>query len=224
MLAYNYSSTSPREVTLSSVFQDNSSPKKSIALSSVIPGENRLEFSKDVNFATFGVNTDIRIQKYYNYVFDTSHVSMQGVFLDFSASRTGTIFTEEKIVSGIQPGNAGSFVSITLGFGPNIVGQTQQRFPVNFDTYYYFIKSNSDVNTDGAALRVIDDPIAGSKQILFSSQTKFAYAYTEIPDYNGKGDLRYNTDSPFAIGKIKYATIDNKGIDYKIISPPGESG
>jgi hypothetical protein len=215
VLAYDYSSTSPREVTLSSVFQDNSSPKKSIALSSVVPGENRLEFSKDVNFATFGVNTDIRIQKYYNYVFDTSHVSMQGVFLDFSASRTGTIFTEEKIVSGIQPGNAGSFVSITLGFGPNIVGQTQQRFPVNFDTYYYFIKSNSDVNTDGAALRVIDDPIAGSKQILFSSQTKFAYAYTETPDYNGKGSLRYNTDSPFAIGKIKSATIDNKGIDYK---------
>ena len=219
-LAYNYGSTAPREVTLSSVFQDNSSPRKSIAVAAATPGENRLEFSKDVNFATFGVNTDIRIQKYYKYVFDTSHVSMQGVFLDFSASKTGTIFTEEKVVSGIQPGNTGSFVSITLGFGPSITGRDQQRFPVNFDTYYYFIKSNSDVNTDGAALQVIDDPIAGSKQVLFSTPTKFAYAYTQVPDYEGflvnTGDnIKYTTDSPFAIGKIHSATIDNKGSEYK---------
>ena len=182
------------------------------------PGENRLEFSKDINFATFGVNTDIRIQKYYKYVFDTSHVSMQGVFLDFSASKTGTIFTEEKLVSGIQPGNPGSSVSITLGFGPDIAGRNQQRFPVNFDTYYYFIKSNSDVNTDGAALQVIDDPIAGSKQVLFSTPTKFAYAYTQVPDYEGfvNGDnIKYTTDSPFAIGKIHSTTIDNKGSEYK---------
>ena len=217
-LAYNYGSTAPREVTLSSVFQDNSSPRKSIAVAAATPGENRLEFSKDINFATFGVNTDIRIQKYYKYVFDTSHVSMQGVFLDFSASKTGTIFTEEKLVSGIQPGNPGSSVSITLGFGPDIAGRNQQRFPVNFDTYYYFIKSNSDVNTDGAALQVIDDPIAGSKQVLFSTPTKFAYAYTQVPDYEGfvNGDnIKYTTDSPFAIGKIHSTTIDNKGSEYK---------
>ena len=215
VLAYDYNAPSPREVTVSSVFQDNSSPRKSIAIAASIPGENRLEFSKDINFATYGANTDIRIQKYYKYKFDTSHISMQGVFLDFSASKTGTIFTEEKEVSGIQPGNAGSFVTITLGFGPNIAGQSQQRFPVNFDTYYYFIKSNSDVNTDGAALQVIDDPIAGSKQVLFATPTKFVYPYTEVPDYNGKGTLKYTTNSPFAVGKIHSATIDNKGSEYK---------
>ena len=215
ILAHNYGSTSPREVTLSTIFQDDSSPRKSISISTATPGENRLEFSKDASFATYGVNTDIRIQKYYRYVFDTSHFSMLGIFLDFSASKTGSIFTEEKEVSGIQPGNNGSFVAITLGFGPSITGFAQQRFPVNFDTYYYFIKANSDVNTESAALKVIDDPLTGSKEVLFATSNKFVYQYTEDPDYNGLGTLSYTTSSPAAEGKINTASIDNKGSNYK---------
>jgi len=46
VLAHNYGSTSPREVTLSTIFQDDSSPRKSISISTATPGENRLEFSK----------------------------------------------------------------------------------------------------------------------------------------------------------------------------------
>ena len=214
-LAYNYGAPSPREVTNSSIFQDDSSPRKSINIAASTPGENNLEFSKDVNFATYGKNTDIRIQKYYRYLFDTSHFSMNGVFLDFSASRTGTIFTEEKEVSGIQPGNAGSFVAITLGFGPNIAGLDQQRFPVNFDTYYYFIKASSDVNTDNAALQVIDDPLTGPKTVRFTTPTKFAYQLSDVPDYQGTGTITYTTSSPFAEGKITKTTINNLGAGYK---------
>ena len=214
-LAYNYNAPSPREVTNSSIFQDDSSPRKSINISASTPGENNLEFSKDVNFGTYGRNTDIRIQKYYRYLFDTSHVSMTGVFLDFSASRTGTIFTEEKEVSGIQPGNAGSYVAVTLGFGPNIAGLDQQRFPVNFDTYYYFIKASSDVNTDNAALKVIDDPLTGPKTVRFTTPTKFAYQLPDVPDYQGTGTITYTTSSPFAEGKIVDTTINNLGAGYK---------
>ena len=214
-LAYNYGAPSPREVTNSSIFQDDSSPRKSINIASSTPGENNLEFSKDVTFATYGRNTDIRIQKYYRYLFDTSHVSMTGVFLDFSASRTGTIFTEEKEVSGIQPGNAGSYVAVTLGFGPNIAGLDQQRFPVNFDTYYYFIKASSDVNTDNAALKVIDDPLTGPKTVKFTTPTKFAYQLPDVPDYQGTGTITYTTSSPFAEGRIVKTTINNLGAGYK---------
>ena len=214
-LAYNYDAPSPREVTNSSIFQDDSSPRKSINIASSTAGQNNLEFSKDVNFATYGRNTDIRIQKYYRYLFDTSHVSMNGVFLDFSASKTGTIFTEEKEISGIQPGNAGSFVAITLGFGPNISGLAQQRFPVNFDTYYYFIKASSDVNTDSASLKVIDDPLTGPKTVKFTTSTKFAYQLPDVPDYQGTGNIIYTTSSPFAEGKITKTTINNLGEGYK---------
>ena len=214
-VAYNYTATNPRQITNSTIFQDNSSPRKSIAISSTTVGENKLEFSKDQTLATYDINTDIRIQKYYRYLFDTSHVSMNGIFLDFSASRTGSIFTEEKEVSGIQPGNPGSYVAITLGFGPNIVGSPQRRFPVNFDTYYYFIKASSDVNTDNAALKVIDDPLTGPKTVLFATSTKFAYEIPQTPDYIGTGDIVYTTNSPFAQGKIYSTRITNLGSDYK---------
>ncbi|CAF34145.1 hypothetical protein S-PM2d081 [Synechococcus phage S-PM2] len=214
-LAYDYNSTNPREITNSSIFQDNSSPRKSIAISSTQSGINKLEFSKDETFATYATNADIRIQKYYRYLFDTSHFSMNGIFLDFSASKSGNIFTEEKEISGIQPGNVGSYVAITLGFGPNIVGADQKKFPVNFDTYYYFIKASDNVDTGSAALRVIDDPLAGKKNIVFSTPTKFAYRFTETPEYNGIGTITYTTTSPFAEGKIHAGVIDNLGANYK---------
>jgi len=214
-LAYNYGAPSPREVTNSSIFQDDSFPRKSINIAASTSGENNLEFSKDINFETYGKNTDIRIQKYYRYLFDTSHFSMLGVFLDFSASRTGNIFTEEKEVSGIQPGNSGSYVAITLGFGPNIAGFDQQRFPVNFDTYYYFIKASSDVNTNNASLKVIDDPLTGPKTVKFTTPTKFVYQLPDVPDYQGTGAITYTTSSPFAEGKITKTTINNLGEGYK---------
>ena len=152
ILAWEYNVSNPIVVTNSSVFQDNSTPRKSINLASIDLGENRLEFSRLADFTEFGTNVNIAIQKYYRYKFDTSHISMHGVFLDFSASNNYNIFTEEKVVSGIQPGNPGSSVSITLGFGPNIAGRSRERFPVNFDTYYYFIKAGSDVNTRNACI------------------------------------------------------------------------
>jgi len=215
VLAWEYNVGNPIEVTNSSVFQDNSTPRKSINLAKITPGENRLEFSRLQDFSVFGTNVNIAIQKYYKYNFDTSHISMQGVFLDFSASNNYNIFTEEKVVSGIQPGNPGSSVAITLGFGPNIPGQVRQRFPVNFDTYYYFIKAGSDVNTENAYLRVIDDPIAGKKNVLFTTPTSIVYGWDEIPEYNGRGQLSYTTNAGFAEGKINTAVLTNLGSGYK---------
>ena len=215
ILAWEYNVSNPIVVTNSSVFQDNSTPRKSINLASIDLGENRLEFSRLADFTEFGTNVNIAIQKYYRYKFDTSHISMQGVFLDFSASNNYNIFTEEKVVSGIQPGNPGSSVSITLGFGPNIVGRERERFPVNFDTYYYFIKAGSDVNTENAYLRVIDDPIAGKKNVLFTTPKSIVYGWDETPEYDGIGELTYTTNAGFAEGKINGAVLTNLGSGYK---------
>ena len=215
VLAWDYESPNPVQVTQSSVFQDDSTPRKSINIASIEPGENRLEFSTLQDFSEFGTNVNIRIQKYYRYKFDTSHISMLGVYLDFSASNNYNIFTEEKEVSGIQPGNAGSYVAITLGVGPNIPGVDRERFPVYFDTYYYFIKAGSDVNTDQAYLRVIDDPLTGKKNVLFTTPTKIVYEFGETPEYEGRGELSYTTTAGFAEGKINSATLTNLGFGYK---------
>jgi len=141
---------------------------------------------------------------------------MVDTYLDFSSSSNYNIFTEEKFVSSISPGNAGSFVNIKLGFGPNISSndfQTRQR--INFSNYFYFIKVSPDVNTDNSFLRIIDDPLTGEKVVTYTTDTKFVYKLNSVPEYDGSGQMLYTTTSQFAIGKINSLAITNSGNDYK---------
>ena len=45
---------------------------------------------------------------------------MLSSYLDISTSSNFNVFTEEKEVGLAEPGNAGSFVRIRLGYGANI--------------------------------------------------------------------------------------------------------
>jgi hypothetical protein len=211
-LGFDYTSNSPNQLVRSNTFYDFSSPQKLVSISSTNNIEYRLEFSKDnINFVA---NPVVQIQKYYKYTFNVEHFSMLGTYLDFSTSLNYNIFTEEKFVSSVAPGNPGSFIAIKLGFGPNIATNTfEQKKPINFTNYFYFIKI-SDVNTQNSFLRVVDDPLTGEKEILYSTDKRFVYQLDSVPEYDGSGKIVYTTSSKFATGKIQSVLIENFGENY----------
>jgi hypothetical protein len=212
-LVFDYSASSPNQLLRSNTFYDASSPQKLVSISSVDNSEYRLEFSKDNQ--VFKANPVVQIQKYYKYKFDVSHFSMLDTYLDFSTSLNYNVFAEEKVVSSIPPGNPGSFLSIKLGFGPNIATNTfEQKKPINFTNYFYFIKV-SDVNTQNSFLQVVDDPLGGEKTVIYSTDNKFVYELNSVPEYDGTGQINYTTSSRFAVGKINSILIENFGKDYR---------
>ena len=215
-VAFDYSVANPQVITQSSTFFDNSVPRKLVQMKTVQDDAFNLEFSTDnVNFT---VNPIIDIQKYYRYTFDVSHISMRETFLDFSASANYNLFTEEKETSGIAPGNAGSFVTIKLGFGSATYNNAyDQQQDVNFQNYFYFIRVSPDVDTSGSYLRIIDDPLAGPKVINYVTDTKFVYSLDTTPAYDGSGSMTYITSSPLAVGSISSLRVVNNGENYNLI-------
>lgn len=204
---YDYNAVTPRELTTVSSFADHSTPEKIVAVSSVEEPSDKLLFSLDQN--NFETNPVVDIQKYYFYRFDTSHPSMLGSYLDVSTSANYNVFTEEKEVGLTEPGNPGAFVRIRLGYGANI-GDVKRK-EVNYTTYYYFLTS-SDTDTGGSYLRVVDDPLAGVKNVVFTTDTKFVYGIDSPPQYDGTGDIRYTGRS---VGKIASISLSNLGENYE---------
>ncbi len=214
LVSYAYTVANPTQVVRSNTFYDVSTPQKLVKISSVEDVEYRLEFSK--NNTNFVTNPIIDIQKYYSYKFDTSHISMANSYLDFSSSQNYNIVTNEKEVSDIEPGNTGAYVRLKLGFGPKISSNNfDTKVPVNFKNYFYFIKSDNNIRTNGGYLNVVNDPLSGSKKVIYSTPTKFVYEYTGTPQYDGSGSITYTTTGSFAIGKIASIVIENSGQDYK---------
>ena len=212
-VSYDYNANNPQVLSNSSSFFDNSVPQKLVQLRTVEDEAFKLEFSKDN--ITFNINPIIDIQKYYKYTFDTSHFSMLDTYLDFSSSVNYNIFTQEKETSGISPGNAGSYLSIKLGFGPAISTNTyQERRAINFQNYFYFIKVSPNVDTSGSYLRIIDDPLTGLKEVVYNTDTKIVYRLNNSPAYDGSGDMSYITSSRLAIGNIHSLKIVNTGEGY----------
>ncbi len=213
IVSFDYSITNPTKIQNSSVFFDQSQPQKLIKVRSAFDVVPNLEFSKG-NQNNFISNPVIEIQKYYSYKFDTSHPSMVDTYLDFSSSINYNIFSEEKFVSSVSPGINGSYVSVKFGFGPKIEGIDQVRQEVNFQNYYYFIKASSGVDTTGSYLKIIDDPLSGTKEVDYITDTKFVYLLDKKPQYDGSGEITYTTTSEFAVGKISSIGIKNSGSDY----------
>jgi len=203
---YGYDATNPREITTVSSFADHGTPEKISSLSNVGNLVDRLQFSLDnISFLT---NPIVDIQKYYFYKFDTSHPSMLSSYLDISTSSNFNVFTEEKEVGLSEPGNPGSFVRIRLGYGANIGNVKRQE--VNFTTYYYFLTS-STTDTGGSFLRIKNDPLAGRKTVVYTTDKKLVYNLSDVPQYDGTGDIRYTGKS---IGKIASIKLDNLGNNY----------
>ena len=210
LLAFDFAhegATNPLKITDVSTFEDHSTPAKLVSISKAFDKVEKLQFSPDNS--NFETNPVLQIQKYYFYKFDTSHPSMLGSYLDISTSPNYNIFTEEKEVNLIEPGNQGANIRIRLGYGPNI-GDIKRK-AVNFISYYYFL-TTEDIDTGGSYLKVQEDPLAGNKTIIYRTPDKFVYNLSSIPQYDGSGMMRYTGKS---VGKIATVTLDNLGFGYK---------
>ena len=204
---WDYDATAPVPLTTVSSVVDDSTPEKIVTIGNVSDVREKLLFSLDNN--SFLTNPIVDIQKYYFYKFDVSHPSMLNSYLDISTSPNFNVFTEEKEVGLTEPGNPGAFVRIRLGYGANI-GE-QERKDVNFTSYYYFLTS-STTDTEGSYLRIIDDPLAGRKEVAYTTDTKVVYKLQDVPQYDGTGDIAYTGRS---VGKIHSIKLDNLGSGYE---------
>lgn len=215
VIVYNYSTgkENAEEVQTSTSFFDSSTPNKLVSIDDALELNYKFEFSTDnVNFE---VNPNINIQEFYKYKFDTSHSSLTGTYFDLSPSKNYNIITEEKVTSTILPGNPGSFTDIKFGFGSRLASNLfTKKVGTQFSNFYYFDK-NGIVDSEGRYLKIIADPLQGSKKITYVTPTRFVYQLDSIPLWDGSGFISYTTTGEFAIGQINSFEVINLGLNYK---------
>ena len=194
-------------------FFDNSNPQKLVTVAdSIEDAAYKYEFSYDnVNWDR---NPIINIQKYYKYTFDTSHYTLRGSFLEFSPSANFNIITSESVRGPILPGNAGSYVTLKIGYGPALDSNTYTNKVLSeFNTYFYFDK-NAIIDSDVSYVRVNEDPLQGRKTVTFVTPTKFVYEMEKVPAWDGSGNISYTTTALLAKGEINKVKISNQGLNF----------
>jgi hypothetical protein len=214
-IVYDYSINKKSAVQLenSSTFFDSSTPGRLVSINSAEEVEFKFEFSEDN--LTFIPNPNIDIQEFYKYVFDTSHSSLTGTYFDLSPSKSFNLLTLEKTASLTLPGNTGSFTEVKFGFGSRLSqNDYSTKTGTNFLNFYYFDKNNV-VDSDGAYLKIIDDPLQGIKTINYVTTTRFVYDISAEPLWDGSGTIQYTTKGQFAFGEIENINIVNRGENYK---------
>ena len=210
---YSIGKRESEPVTLSSTFFDSSSQQRLVSVVSASEVDFKFEFSEDNT--TFVPNPNIEIQEFYKYTFDTSHSSLTGTYFDMSPSKSFNLLTLEKVATTILPGNPGSSTSVKFGFGPRLTQNLyDNKTGTNFLNFYYFDK-NGIVNSEGAFLEIITDPLQGTKTLNYVTPNRFVYNITKTPLWDGSGSISYTTSGQFAVGEINGVAITNLGLNYK---------
>ena len=207
---YDQTLSSINQITLSTVFYDTSADIKLIQIQSVTDPDVYFEFSSDNT--TFVRNQIIDIKEYYKYKFDTSHVSMSGVGFDISPSRNFNLITPEKTTAVNN-----SFVDLKLGFGSRVSTNTYSvKQPIVYKKYYYYDRDGV-VNSEMSYFNVVTDPLQGTKNSLYVTNTQILYSTETQASHDGTGIISYTSKSLFSIGEINSIRITNIGGDYKKI-------
>lgn len=191
-------------------FFDQSSPAKIVTVSDIIEEPSyKFEFSTDGTNWT--KNPIIDIQTYYKYKFNTDHYSMIGSSLEFSPSKNYNIVANNTIRNSVLPGYPGSFITIKTGYGEQIVpNNTSIKKPVEYGNYFYYDKSEL-TSSDGGYLKLVSDPLQGSKKITYVTNRSFVYDLVSVPEHDGSGTMRYTTTSRTAVGEISTVKVLNPG-------------
>lgn len=197
-------------------FFDQSSPAKIVTVSDIIEEPSyRFEFSLDgINWIK---NPVIDAQTYYTYKFTTDHFSMIGSSLEFSPSGNYNIIANNVTKNNILPGYPGSYLIIKTGYGEQLdPNNTSTKKPVEYGNYFYFDKSGLTV-TDNGFVKLVPDPLQGSKVVTYVTDTSFVYDLNTVPLYDGSGFMKYITSSRTAVGKIKSVNITNSGSGFSLL-------
>jgi hypothetical protein len=196
-------------------FFDSSTPKKLVYVKDNIENQAyKFEFSYDnINWSR---NPIIDVQKYYTYKFDTSHYSLTGSFLEFSPSGNFNIISTESLRNTILPGSPGSNIKVKFGFGSyydNGVLSTTKETSTKYVNYFYFDKAGI-IDSDKSYLKLIEDPLQGSKIVTYTTPNSIVYEMSSYPKYDGSGTIAYNTNSASSVGQINSVVIENQGKEF----------
>ncbi len=210
---YNIEKSTAVAIQVSTTFFDSSSPQRLVSVQSAEPIDFKFEFSED--HVTYVENTNIEVQEFYKYKFDTSHSSLTGTYFDLSPSKNYNIITVEKQESTILPGNPGAFTDVKFGFGSRIASNDlTTKVGTDFTNFYYFDR-NGIVSADNKYLKIITDPLQGQKIVNYVTPNRFTYDVTSAPLWDGSGTITYTTTGQFAVGEINTFKITNLGLNYK---------
>jgi hypothetical protein len=212
---YDYNVSNPNSITLSSTFNDASTPAKKVTISSVESPYYQFEFSKN-NTLNFINDPVIEITNNYQYKFDTSHSSLVNTYFDISPGINNNIISVEMLSNSIEPGSSGSFSILKTGFVTKSYLNNNLQYVksdiVKYSKYYYYDKNNN-IKSNGY-LNLILDPLQGQKTIIYKSNDKFVYSLSKLPIFDGSGVISYTTTSNSAIGNINDVFITNYGNNY----------
>lgn len=214
-VVYNTTQTlaSINHLTRSSFFFDQSVPAKIVSISEEFSPSYNFEFSKQSSSGPWIRNPIIDIQKFYKYKFDTSSTTLLNSFLDFSPSINYNLITIEQIRSG-TPGSNASYVDVKFGYGDRRTSNTYtNKVPLNYVNYFYYDKNNI-ISSENSYLRLVDDPLQGSKTIIYSTPNKFVYGVNVLPSYDGTGVISYTTTSKTTFGSINTTLATNSESKY----------
>lgn len=157
---YNYGVNNTNPLERDNVFFDNSTPRKTVTISSVEEPESEFQFSKINTDASFEANPIIDITKYYKYKFDTSHFSMASTYLDFSPSFVYNINPIEVQSTSSEPGQPGAAVFVKFGY--NNSSYTERNITIDPITDDYIVETEL----------VVEDEFFLTKNILTDKTNK----------------------------------------------------
>ena len=212
VFAYEYDQTlaSISEVFLTTTFFDESADQRLVNFVSVSKPVIYFEISKPNSQSEFVRNRYVDVKKYYKYKFDTSHSSMSGVGFDLSPSINFNLVTPERV-------QGTDFIDFKLGYGSRVSSNNYAKKKETAYAQYFYYDRDGVVNSELAYLKVVDDPLQGSKTALYVTPKNIIYSTGTKASHDGSGTISYTSKSIFSIGEINSVKITNIGVDYKKI-------
>ena len=101
-----------------------------------------------------------------------------------------------------------------------IIKQLRQKENIKKEsTYkkYYYYDRDGVVNSEMSYFNVVTDPLQGTKNSLYVTNTQILYSTETQASHDGTGTISYTSKSLFSVGEINSVKITNIGGDYKKI-------